>query len=822
MVTSTPTLDRPDSIRATQTLAGEALRAAKERFPPRPYEDAWPATSQSYEEVMARLNQPPLRAASASTHDYRRRGAKHILRWLQDQPGDTWQQRWNASPAAGSTGAQWNKLAAGWTGYGAVNANGILNSGLFALVCAEVLRPSLHWQLTRTSTNLRAVICQHRDPKSFARLQEMVGPEAWSSHLGILAKNVLVKLVIAKGGGLADINVGDAIEYMETHREHRATSGGQSLFYSWLKDLGHLPPDAPASLRMLHRTSGQVSVEQLVDRYHPQSKQIRDLLVEYLKERQPSMDYTSLEDASRMLVRNFWLQIERIQPGIDTLALPPEVVAAWKQASRTKIERRRLPDGSVHETVTERANYGYLMMGVRAFYLDLAHWAVEEPERWGPWVAPCPVSAADASTSKHEKRRKAKMDQRTRERLPALSTVVRAARANWTEAREGMDALRAAPLGGQFTFRGRTYTRQKKDSSTPFRAYDESGRRAHLGLVEERAFWAWATIEFLQHTGVRIEEMLEASHHALIQYKLPTTGEVVPLLQVAPSKTDEERLLLVSPELADVLSTIIARVRDPRTGAIPMLPSYDIAEKVWDPPMPLLFQWTYGGQHTSVSRNLIRTGINEVLERTGLTDSAGYPLDFAPHDFRRIFITDAIRSGLPPHIAQVLAGHSDINTTMGYNAIYPADAIEAHRAFIARRRSLRPSEEYRTPTNEEWDAFLAHFEKRKVSIGTCARAFGSPCIHEHACVRCSLLRPDPAQRARLAEIRDNLIARISEAEQEGWLGEIEGLQVSLAGAQEKLTQLDAEQVRQRQVIDLGMPRFSQIATRISTARGPSS
>ncbi|MER5402726.1 hypothetical protein [Streptomyces sp. NPDC002599] len=102
----------------------------------------------------------------------------------------------------------------------------------------------------------------------------------------------------------------------------------------------------------------------------------------------------------------------------------------------------------------------------------------------------------------------------------------------------------------------------------------------------------------------------------MIQYKLPTTGEVVPLLQVAPSKTDEERLLLVSPELADVLSTIIARVRDPRTGAIPRLPSYDIAEKVWNPPMPLLFQWAYGGQHTSVSRNLIRTGINEVLERT--------------------------------------------------------------------------------------------------------------------------------------------------------------------------------------------------------------
>lgn len=347
-MTITQTLDTPlsDSARPPQALAGAALEALTERFPPRPYEDDWPETSQSLEEVMARLNRPPLRAASACTHDYRQCGAQYILRWLQRHPGDTWQQRWNASPAGSCTGSDWNKLAAGWTGYRAVNANGILNSGLLALVSAEVLRPSLHWQLTRSSTNMRAVICQHRDPEGFARLEQMVGPQAWSSHLGKLAKSVLVKLVIAKGGGFADITVGDALEFMEAFREHRSGTNGQSLFYSWLRELGHMPPDAPTTLRFLTRTSGQVSVERLVDRYNPQSKPIRDLLVDYLKECQPTMDYTSLEDASRTLVRNFWTQIERIQPGIDTLRLPPEVAAAWKQASRTKTTRRRLPDGS--------------------------------------------------------------------------------------------------------------------------------------------------------------------------------------------------------------------------------------------------------------------------------------------------------------------------------------------------------------------------------------------------------------------------------------------------------------------------------------------
>ncbi|MFE3197888.1 hypothetical protein [Embleya sp. NPDC059237] len=30
----------------------------------------------------------------------------------------------------------------------------------------------------------------------------------------------------------------------------------------------------------------------------------------------------------------------------------------------------------------------------------------------------------------------------------------------------------------------------------------------------------------------------------------------------------------------------------------------------------------------------------------------------------RVFITDAIMNGLPPHVAQVIAGHDDNNTTM--------------------------------------------------------------------------------------------------------------------------------------------------------------
>ena len=178
-------------------------------------------------------------------------------------------------------------------------------------------------------------------------------------------------------------------------------------------------------------------------------------------------------------------------------------------------------------------------------------------------------------------------------------------------------------------------------------------------------------------------------------------------------------------------------------------------------------------------------------------------------------------NGMPPHIAQLILGHKDINTTMGYKAVYPEEAINGHRAFIARRRELRPSEEYRAPTDSEWEEFLGHFERRRLALGDCGRAYGTSCIHELSCVRCPLLRADPAQRPRLEEIRDNLTARISEARREGWTGEAEGLKVSLAAANNKLAQVDGLVARRREAVTLGMPSFPDVAGRTaSPAKDP--
>ncbi|WP_188193308.1 hypothetical protein [Nonomuraea sp. SYSU D8015] len=51
------------------------------------------------------------------------------------------------------------------------------------------------------------------------------------------------------------------------------------------------------------------------------------------------------------------------------------------------------------------------------------------------------------------------------------------------------------------------------------------------------------------------------------------------------------------------------------------------------------------------------------------------------------------------------------------------------------------------------------------------------------------------ERPRLEEIRENLHARIAEAEREGWLGDVEQLTVSLAATDDEISQIDARERR---------------------------
>jgi hypothetical protein len=64
-------------------------------------------------------------------------------------------------------------------------------------------------------------------------------------------------------------------------------------------------------------------------------------------------------------------------------------------------------------------------------------------------------------------------------------------------------------------------------------------------------------------------------------------------------------------------------------------------------------------------------------------------------------------SGLPAdsctHVTNVTDSEHLRSAPTTPEAVYPEEAINGDRAFIACRRPLRPSEEYRSPTDEEWE-----------------------------------------------------------------------------------------------------------------------
>ncbi len=82
-------------------------------------------------------------------------------------------------------------------------------------------------------------------------------------------------------------------------------------------------------------------------------------------------------------------------------------------------------------------------------------------------------------------------------------------------------------------------------------------------------------------------------------------------------------------------------------------------------------------------------------------------------------------------------------------------------------------------TTDEWHEFEQHFLLRKVALGDCHRPYGTPCVHEHACTRCPFLKIDPAQAGRLEEMTVNAEARLHEARQRVWLGEVAALEEGL-------------------------------------------
>jgi hypothetical protein len=485
------------------------------RFPPRAAASSWPATLATRQEVLARLLAPPFPLDNPLSQQGRRLGLVGLVSWLEAQPGGSWQDRWLASGAEDTP--DWRVLVAAWTARrtgislaGPAKPAPHAGAGLLVLIGADVIRPGAGWLLSRPAAprNLAAEMARTRDPAAFAGLAALCQSGSVGAFARLAALDKIAVIMAAKGGIPATITVGDCIELLDvvaavrTGEDRHASS---PLFYQLLRSWGAFGPDAPAAMRVL-AGRGKPTCEQLIDRYGIACQPVRDVLVDYLRERQLAVDFSSLQRLAYLLGRLFWADLEAHQPGIASLKLPRDVAAAWKQRVMTRTKTTTTSDGRSGQTVTARLDGRSVLTAVRAFYLDIAEWADEDPARWAPHAVRCPVSASEASHKKDRSQRKSRMDQRTRERLPVLPALTAWADAGRAAAAGRLQAARDTPAGSLFTADGQTLRRAAmKTTTTTGRIWAEdpdTGRRRDLTFEEHRGFWCWAMVEVLRHTGI--------------------------------------------------------------------------------------------------------------------------------------------------------------------------------------------------------------------------------------------------------------------------------------------------------------------------------
>jgi hypothetical protein len=439
--------------------------------------------------ILQRVSTPPFGADTAASQRRRQAAVARFLDWLEQQPGSCWQQRWLAGAIARAPQDDWRPAVVEWlagTGRaGALGREGLtksVTSGLGQLIYADVIRPSMEWLTTSPIRfPLGREVSRQRDPHGFASLVERADAAGLSFDQRRHAVEQAAVIVAAKGGTLADITVGDCLDLLHLRDLGKAEGRGHpgSGFYQLLHAIGVFPPDAPTTLRMLDRRfPGQLSVEELVDQYALACRPVRDLLVAYLAERRPRLDYASLKQLAYHLAKLFWKDLEVHHPGIDSLRLPPDVATAWKNRIATKAVPTRTADGTTTTRTAPRQDALSCLTTVRAFYLDVSS---EEPERWAAWAVPCPIRRTDVGSAKDSARRKSRMDQRTRERVPHLPAL----RSRLHEQRGRATALLAAasatPLGEQFTHDG-TVLRRARTTTLDFRRFGDLG----LGFMRWR------------------------------------------------------------------------------------------------------------------------------------------------------------------------------------------------------------------------------------------------------------------------------------------------------------------------------------------------
>jgi hypothetical protein len=283
-----------------------------------------------------------------------------------------------------------------------------------------------------------------------------------------------------------------------TSRAGHDTFGGL-LAWQVLYAMGHFPPGTPRSIRAA-TVRGRLTVEELVDRHDVANRAVRQLLIDYLQRRPGELDYGTLEWLATRLAGKFWAKIEQIAPGQADLRLDQQVYERWRADIRLR------EDGLPRLRVEE------ILLSVRNLYLDIHTWAAAEPERWASWVAPCPILATEfVGSGRRQRRMRERSAARTRARQPLLPLLVADVEDDYAHMRQLLSLAGDAAPDQLVTVDGRAYRRLWIERDQRLTSFDgrprlrlraeATGKVINVARAEVAAFWEWAIVQTLRHTG---------------------------------------------------------------------------------------------------------------------------------------------------------------------------------------------------------------------------------------------------------------------------------------------------------------------------------
>jgi integrase len=492
------------------------------------------------------------------------------------------------------------------------------------------------------------------------------------------------------------------------------------------------------------------TIPEMIDR-SALPEQFREVTLHYLLHYRDriSSRYSTLRAKLQGLVR-FWRFMDSTFPEVRSSAeVRPSHVQAYIPHTIASARASSRPGPSATSDGTVTANHD--LASIRTFFSDIAVWSLEEGSPFEVHVPPAPPLSFRET------------------RLPAMTQALRQQEAALS--RRIIDLEREMPKVRAVAFEE---WQRAKDAAA------KASGELKASRAEAIAFWDWAFLELLVQSGLRIEEAHNLTVFDILR-RTDSRGRTYFLLHVEPSKFDKARLIPIGDSLGKVLSEIIIHVkRFYGRDHVPPVDHFDFHEQKPLPRAPYLLQGRT--RPHMIGRSSIRAALKELSRKAGARRHDGSPLDIAPHDCRRVFASEHLNNGTPPHVIRALLGHERLDTVMIYAKLYPGTLVEEYRRHVRGvYQAIHGPEVLRAPTTAEWQELERNCDLRDMGTHLCALPAGDHCPKGLVCLGCVHAQPKKSALPLFQQMHANHARELAKAEARGEpLGQIASRRLELS------------------------------------------